>query len=441
VALFFRNSRFRFIYFLPFCLPLISLASEDIPPSLDDIEISLDIPEIDLESNASEKSHWYDMFRYSLAWQNGLDLNQLSEINSHRFDTRITADDLIFETLYYKVDGKLLWRLPKDNNISENKNVELDYRVAEFYLQKNINAFTITAGFQRIALGQMDAVQVSDVFTPWDFSEFAFTAPEDARLGQLILNTQWFSQYGTWQLLVNAWPTSNNYPGGDSDTLLKQLLNSDNVYVDDHQPEFLRDYETVLRWQHKIQKNDFALIYANLLTNQPSFVQQNTNSNFHTRYDRYHMLAMSSNYSAGNFLWKLEIAWKNELEVDPSVQGKSTIIDGAIGFDYDANGAWAMSTELFNQHRMDNFNVDKNNTLVVSRISKNWRHDTLTSVAFVSYSLQHKDVISSAALNYSMTDNWKSELNATIFHSTNKESPGYLSRNWDQITLRVFYSF
>jgi len=296
----------------------------------------------------------------------------------------------------------------------------------------------------------MDTVQITDLLSPWDYSEFAFTAPEEARLGQLLFNSEWHFKHTRWQILYSPWPLSNRYPDGDDGSnLIRQLFGNQTVTINDDKPKPFKDHELLLLWKKSFAGSDLTFVYANLLNNDPLFnlvSAENTEiKQFETEYFRFNLFAASMNYSSGNILWKIESAYKQGIKYQTPSILESNAWDLAIGADYDANGAWNLSLELLNQHilsgKKKRFNLNKNSTQLVVRWNKNWLNETLNAVVFISYQLQYKDTITSLSFDYSLDDNWKIAFVATVFESTDQQSPAQLIKDWDQATLRISFAY
>ncbi len=428
----------KIVYFFVAAMLANVIQADD---SLDELDFDIDDLTISL---VEESKPW----RLAFAWQNGADLNALDNTTTHRFDSRLNWEQLLFKDYFFKLDGKAIVRLPGDDNQSGQSSIELDGRLRELYLQNSDEFWTLTAGFQILTLGEMDAVQVSDMFSPWDYSEFALTAPEDARLGQLMVNAQWYSGSSRWQLVYSPWPLSNRYPGGNADTLIQRLLGAQTVEVEDNQPKPFRDYEFLFKWQETIEGSDVTLTYANLLSNDPLFQRVSEQdapvARFETDYFRFDVFAASANVSAGNFLWKLETAYKKNMQYQAVSVLKSDAWDFSLGVDYDANSAWSLSVEMLNQRlltvkgQLKGFKKD--NTRWLARWRKDWLHETLSTVLFVSYQWQYGDSIASMAFDYAVDDAWKVSLVGSVFNSTDSASPAQLTKDWDQLVLRVSYS-
>ena len=80
--------------------------------------------------------------------------------------------------LFISIDSKLIVRAWKDQQLKNDEDFAFTLRPKELSLQTTFSRFSIKAGYQTIVWGEMDSVTLTDVMTPWDYSEFAFTTPE-----------------------------------------------------------------------------------------------------------------------------------------------------------------------------------------------------------------------------------------------------------------------
>jgi len=100
------------------------------PDELNELDLDLDF-DIDIEETTSGP---LDLGRIILAWQNGVDINAVDNIKTHRFDVRLDWGKLIFNDYFFKIDGKAIIRLPGDDNQANQNSIELDGRLRELYI-------------------------------------------------------------------------------------------------------------------------------------------------------------------------------------------------------------------------------------------------------------------------------------------------------------------
>ena len=281
--------------------------------------------------------------------------------------------------------------------------------------------------------------------TPWDYSEFAFTSPEDARVGQPSILADWFSGKTRIGAVFTPMALTNRYPGGEASGLLAFLLGSEPYSVSEELPQFGSDYEMGLRIKHNFGPGDAALYLARIISDDPLFNRNPSwtisNQIYDISYPRHELIGFSGNYASGNFLWKTEAAFKNNLHLPAQTTIIRDTLEGAIGVDYNANGAYSLTLEIQHQYIMSGegtlTGIKTHNSQAMLRWSKNFFHDTLSTIYFTSYQIQHGDVTHSAALQYAINDYWRIDLNATIFVIENQDSPSKFVDDWDNISIRI----
>ncbi|MDH5218728.1 MAG: hypothetical protein OEX19_13585 [Gammaproteobacteria bacterium] len=418
-----------------------------------DAPVSESTADLDSSTTSASSSTLGKDLRIGLAYQLGNQLgNQLSnqlndfpEIVSNRLDSRLRWEHLFFQNYFISVDGKIILRAWKDQQLDSDKEISAELRMRELSLQSGFGPFSIKAGYQTIIWGEMDSAKINDVMTPWDYSEFAFTAPEDARVGQPSILADWFSGKTRIGAVVTPIPMTNRYPGGEASGLLAFLLGSEQYSVNEKLPEFGSDYEMGLRIKHNLGPSDLSLYLAQVISDDPLFslnpASSETSTIFDIRYPRHEIIGFSGNYASGNFLWKTEAAFKNNLHLPAQTTIIRDTLEGAIGVDYIANGAYNLTLELQNQYIMPGegtlTGMNTHNSQAMLRWSKNFFHDTLSTIYFVSYQIQYGDMTHSAAMQYAINDYWRVDLNATVFVVKNQDSPSKFVDDWDNISIRI----
>ena len=412
-----------------------------------DATVEFDMPlEIEYTTEKSDETPFRDKdLRFGLAYQAGLDLNKLDSVTSNRFDSRLQWEKLLQKKFYITADGKFIVRFNGDQNLDNSETYSTEFRVKDFNVQTQVSQLGIKAGYQTIIWGEMDSAPINDVMSPWDYSEFAFTTPEDARIGQGSVVIDLFSSQTNLSLVFTPYPLANRFPGGEASALLAIILGSDNYTVNDNYPRLGKDYELGARLKHTIGSFDIAIYAAQIRSDFPRFellsLENSGTPNFDLSYPQYESIGFSGNYSKGSFLWKYENAFKNNVYFPSQTAVFRDTMENAIGTDYNANGAYNLSLELYNQTILKGAGqltgYKSNNSQLMMRWSKNYLHDTLSAIYYFSYQLQYEDMTQSLALQYAINDYWRIDLNATLFDVKNNDSPNAFIDDWDQVSFRI----
>jgi len=386
--------------------------------------------------------------KLDFAYQIGVEAGGKNELNSHKLESRFQWQDFLTQKIYASVDAKLLARLPKDQSLSKGKDAEADYRVRELSLQRNWQAFSLKAGMQPVIWGEMDTLTITDVMTPWDYSEFAFTSPEDARVAQGTIRLNYFSSQATMDLVYTPYPLANRFPGGSAESLLDLMLPGIEVQYDEDFPKVGDDYELGMRVKTTQGPSDYGLYVAHVMSDLPFFQLVSPPLTFpwqmELQYSSYDMLGISANRSMGNLLWKLELAYKDNMYLPGLEFIRRDVIEVGAGFDYNANGSYDLTLEILNQQIRSGegqlVGMKPRNNQVNLRWSKNFLHQTLATVYYFSYQVQYGDRTHAASLQYKLNDDWRVDMVGTLFQIENTESPMQFIDDWDSVVLRINYT-
>ena len=459
---------------LSLCLVLSTLLSSSViygdtlPDDLPDFDESFDVfSDIELSESATstDLSSTNSLIQwpvYSLRYQVGVNANDINSVNTHRLDLRVQHEKYWGNQWFSRIDVKGILRDLDSMDIPptrDDRQLTFDAPIREAFIQKSYEQWTWTMGYQKVVWSEFDTVEINDVIAAKDFTEFAFTAPEDARLGQPMIKSQLYidrpSFKGQWEWLVNLAPEVNQYPGGEADGLLNLTLQGQNFSLDEDKPNAFEDLEFATRWYQSQDKMDFSVLWASLLQNTPTFrLAAPTPSllpnapppslDFSAQYDRFHLLGISANYSLGQLLWKSEIAYKKGIQLNNSSEDELDIIELGLGFDFDANGAYNGTIELLQQQLSANDNAAlaySELTQMNGRWSRTFFHEDLEVTYFFSYQWQYRDQVHSAFIEYQWDDNLSLSFSGTFFKAGEEDSPGQVTDERDQWVWVIQYSF
>ena len=324
------------------------------------------MPEIDtssLSEQADDQWQWKNTASYSV----GVDDQQDTIIN--RVSWRLQTEKLV-ENIFWRLDTKL--RLYDDHDMQHDTDNSIDYdlNINALYAQYSADAFSLTSGYQTIGFGFMDLINVSKLLTPQDFSEAVFTAPEDSRIGQPIINISWYLQNNTIDFYINLHAAENRYPRSNLQQIVNSFLGSNNVELIDGLPDAFESPEAALRWQQQSAAHEYQLIIASLLQNDPNLkpVSLVPPFKFELEYPRYQLATAAYSYTSGNQQLKIESSYKNDikpLDAGNQILDETTL---GLGWEYNANGAYTLLLETAHAERSLPENIT--GLLTASQINK-----------------------------------------------------------------------
>ncbi|UAA37167.1 hypothetical protein KIH87_10445 [Paraneptunicella aestuarii] len=318
------------------------------------------------------------------------------------------------------------------NNADFSDEVKDKYRhqseIREFYVQASKGAFSAKMGRQLVIWGKADGGIVTDVISPRDLTESVFTSIEDARIGQNMLVVDAYhhsiaSQHH-WALIVIPEIKVNDLPlAGHPYGIINQPLAN---IIDERPGTSWSQPEIGLRWAVTSGNLDWSVMLADVHENNPVFtmIQEHSRDVLALTYPRYQMLGVGFNLGYGGFVWKGELAFKKNRHFNSTIQSDTEpyeVLDFALGFDFNSNGAYTLSLELSNQHiyswdsRLLNFQRDE--TVAYLVLTKPWLNETLTTVYTSSAHLQNKESFHRVEVQYDISDNVSTEIQVDYFNT------------------------
>ncbi|MDH5720876.1 MAG: hypothetical protein OEZ13_09735 [Spirochaetia bacterium] len=115
-----------------------------------------------------------------------------------------------FASLYAEATGRInsAYYIEKDSK-RVKKNYTFEVIGRELYLQKNMGMFTLTLGNKMVVWSQADILPVVDLISVADMTEALFANPEEARLGQNIIELDFFAKRFEANLVFVPYPLFN----------------------------------------------------------------------------------------------------------------------------------------------------------------------------------------------------------------------------------------
>jgi len=405
-------------------------------------DIEFDATEIIQKTSSNTSQLLNKSNRLSVGYQLGSNVEKKLKIRAHQLNLRYRWDKLLTNSLFAKVDAKLIALGPNDASLSEGKNAELDWRVNNMSVQWSHQQIATTVGFQSIVLGELDTLPLNDLLTPWDYSQQAFTNPEDARVGQVAIDAQWFLKpNSSMRFIFVPAPDVNRYPAAG---LTQLFALADDISISETFPYDDKAWEAVIAAKRSFKSMDVNIIAGRLHTNDPVLIFI-SDDRINADYPAFETAGLSINYNRENFLWKLEGNFQNSLPLSGETLDHSDKIAIGAGFDYDANGLYQLTFETSYSKLLDppalSLGLSSSTQQSALRISKNIMNELINLVYFVSYDWRYSDQIHSTYASYKITDRWQVSASLSLFHIPDDDSPMRIADGWDQFTLTVVNDF
>jgi len=335
-------------------------------------------------------------------------------------------------------------------------------RVYSLFLQTGSRNNGFKLGQQIVVWGEADGAVVTDVISPRDFTESVFTRIEDARLGQMLIKADRYTDSGQWTLLLNPDPQVNIYaePGHEyAAPPLTGTFENNNIGIEiipEAKPSHsLEDTEIGGRWKKTFGKSDLSIMAATTLNNSPVLesrgISLQENIILRPVYPRYTMIGAAANRALGNFLFKGELACKlgrrfNHINLlaDHGLVEKN-VVDAALGLDYDANGAWQATVEISEQHILNWDSaicfVRRDETGLYFNWSKDFLNQTLNTQYTWYFQIKDSDSMHRFETTYDINDQWKLKFGVTLFDIRHQTSQLGVFKDRHRIAAQVEVSF
>ena len=375
-----------------------------------------EMPDFDVTTATDMESYQPSAWRHTLSYEHGWAEEGGSVVQ--RLGWRPQWDGLLGENVFFALDAKLRVYGAKDRLTPSGEDYTTDSRIRSLYLQTSGEQWAVLGGYQVVNLGHMDIVTISDVFAPWDYSEPAWTAPEDARLGQAMLAVSRFLPSGSLHAYVNLRAELTRYPVDNLNEQVTALLGTPVFQLEDDRPDYFQRSEVVLRYQHSAGNTEQEVILASVIQNDPALeiLALLPVPRLRTVYPRYTLAAYALSHVRDNVLWKLELAWKdgirplelNGLEMDS--------LDVGVGMEYNAAEDWHLTVEAsryYRQYPAGAVITRRDPWQVALRWSRDYLNQTLTLVAFAAHAEPGPVNTTSLSLQYSLRDDLVLELAST----------------------------
>jgi len=373
-----------------------------------------------LDSAPEPPSNWKNTLSYSNA------ANDQSDTIINHLSWRLQWEGLQGENNYWVIDTKLRAFNRLDIQHDGNSTVDYDLNLNSLYLQKSFEQISLKAGYQTVTLGFIDYINVSNVFTPQDYTEAVFTSPEDSRIGQPVINMTWYHDSQQIDIYLNLAPAKNTYPAHSLVQTLAENLGNNNFTLQDALPDALDKPELLLKLQSQNGNHDYQLVIASLLQNDPSLepVSISPAVVFSAEYPRYNLLAGAYSFTQENHQFKFEASVKNDVKPADTNNLKTDESTIALGWEYNANDSYTLTLETSKLFRNLPITIPSSIETEFSQSALSWRknflNETLTANLFLGSVNPGHIEISSLSISYTPADDWVLEL---IFTEVKAEEP------------------
>lgn len=303
------------------------------------------------------------------------------------------------------------------------------FQLREAYAYYSDNNWDIRAGKQIITWGVADALRLTDIISPMDYTEFLAQDYDDIRIAVGGLRVR-FSR-DTWSLEAVAVPVNSFY---DLPTDDKNPWSVGPVLIDKEPKQRLSNMEYGGRLSVFLSGVDFSLSALHTWNKMPVLC------NGIGVYRRMTMLGADVSVPVGKFVIRGEIAeYLDEAQSTfvAKEAPRASTTNALVGVDWYAGNDWSLSAQY--AHKYVAFGDNRNSGLATFRISKDLLHSTLKLQSFAYVDVTNGGIYNRLSADYAMNDQLHAILGYDLLHADKGMFAIYKKNS--ELFLRLRYNF
>lgn len=322
----------------------------------------------------------------------------------------------------------------------------------EAYLYYGSSEWDIRAGRQIITWGVADAVRITDIVSPMDFTEFLAQDYDDIRIPVNAIRIKYTRP--KWSAEAVVIPVSSFYelPVDKENPWAVSLPGITIPYIISmgNKPETkLRNMEYGGRIGAYLSGVDFCISALRTWNKMPVFRKTMDADGSLLRcegeYRRMTMLGADLSVPLGKFVLRAEVAEyfgeAQEPVIESEVRTRNTT-NALVGMDWYAGGDWQLGVQYSHKYiggDLSAVSSYRNAGMATVRISKDLLHNTLNFSTFAYIDVTNGGVYNRLSADYALTDQIHAVLGYDLFHADSGQFAMY-DRN-SEVWIKLKYSF
>ena len=291
----------------------------------------------------------------------------------------------------------------------------------------------LRAGRQIITWGVADALRLTDIISPMDYTEFLAQDYDDIRIPVEALRLRYSRE--KWSAEVVAIPVSSFFelPTDDENPWSVGPLT-----IGSEPSRRLCNMEYGGRLSFFLSGIDFSLSALHTWNKQPVFV------NGVGEYHRMTMLGADCSIPLSQFVFRAEFAeYLDELQPSSEnvqcsmVNGQSSMFNGLLGVDWYPGNDWTLSAQY--AHKYVAGGDHRNTGLATLRISKELLHNTLALQTFAYIDVTYGGIYNRLSADYALNDQLHVMFGIDYFHADRGTFSVYKKNS--EAFVKLKYSF
>lgn len=331
---------------------------------------------------------------------------------------------------------------------------ESGLNLMESYLDYTGDNWDIRAGKQIIIWGKADGLQITDIISPKDYSEFLARDFDDMRLAVDAFKVRVLGDISDLELIWIPIFKAAVTPTTESPwTAQGQNVNT-NVsvtYNETVSPEKnLQNSEFAAKYSLYLSGVDLGFSLFNTWNDLPTMHKtvNGTNVVYSPEYHRLSFGALEFSIPVDDFVLRGEIAgFKGRYYETDGTNGEQFLekdsIDSFLGLDWSPGSNWSFSVQIMGSIILDyeeQLTKDEQSYTATLNLSKKLFREKLNLSTMYYYSLNDEDSFNRSSFDYAMTDELHVLAGFDVFSGTSDGSYGQYDNN-DELWFKLKYSF
>ena len=297
------------------------------------------------------------------------------------------------------------------------------FQLREAYAYYSDSHWDVRAGRQIITWGVADALRLTDIISPMDYTEFLAQDYDDIRIPVGGLRLRYSRE--KWSAELVAIPVSSFF---ELPTDAENPWSVGPLPIGDEPSHKLYNMEYGGRLSFFLSGIDFSLSALHTWNKQPVFC------NGVGEYRRMTMLGADCSIPVGQFVVRGEFA---EYLDEVQTFGRAAASNALLGLDWYAGNDWSLSAQY--AHKYVSSGEHRNTGLATLRISKELLHNTLALQTFAYVDVTNGGIYNRLSADYALNDQLHAILGYDFFHA-DRGSFAVYDKN-SEVFVKLKYSF
>lgn len=401
--------------------------------------------------------HWSDGFKTALEHSH----TQIpGDPNRSQSSIQLVYEGNLAEGWYLKLDTRYRY-FYKDDDLAENRGGA--YGINKWqraWLQYSKGSCTATAGRQTLIWGTVEGTFVTDIVTPFDYTEQLLTDYGNVRLPQDMLVGECFLRVGQLQAFYT--------PEARTDIFQHHRLTVE--FTPGFPPADLSidaEEEWGLRYKWHGSKVDLSVMAARLYDNTvtpvyygppmdsnnsgdsplvallgPAILAVAGTPDFGLRPElaRFDLVGMATSIALGRLLLKAEVAYRDH-QLVPITGEHTERIDAAFGLEYTTSGNHLFNAGIWGTHFSNDSAGDDDTQIFTVGWRKTWLNDDLTMSLLGNWSSSPRFAGATILAEYQWNDYWNTALALSVADLSKLEIDLPILPAEESATLSIKYEF